>query len=375
MSRQESSLGFLIALIAACLICQPVSFAKKPDKPGGGGGGDNPQPGDPAPVEVNPAIAFRTVVNSRTDIVVASADLASEINLTDSLQYRKKGFWWYSFNSPTWSTDGSMVAFWGKEKTDNIRVSYYQLWIASADGSQLAMVRELLPDSPYLPQNGTGGALNWSPSGELVYEAYTGSGILVAVDVATGTIRELLDGGSNYEFPVSQPSLSPDLDAAPGYQGMIATVGGGDIYTASITSDPDSGLLLPIDPSTIQNVTNSPTEIEAHPSWSPDGSMIACYQDDGNSEWLAVIDLPTSLLIPIYPDFYSLGSGSDRPTWTSDGLDLIYRTQESGIDVNDLSIIAADGTGLPDNYTNTSSRREQAAAWNPSWDPSGPGGF
>jgi Tol biopolymer transport system component len=309
--------------------------------------------------------------------VVAAADLGSEINLTDSLQYRKKGSWQYSFGCPAWSPDGSMVAFWAQEKTDNIRVSYTQLWIAAADGNQLTMIREFLNSGPYLPQNGIGGALNWSPTGELVYEAYSGSGILVAVDIATGELSELLDGGPSYQYPVSQPSLSPDLDPAPGYQGMIAmTFGfGDDIYTAPISSDPDTGVLLPIDPSLIQNVTNSPTMIEAHPSWSPDGSAIACYQDDGIAEWLAVIDTSTELLAPIYPDFYTQGSGHDRPTWTSDGLDLIYRTQESGIDTNDLSIIAADGIGLPANYTNTGSRDEKGPAWNPNWDPSGPGGF
>ena len=370
MCHHRSSVRVVISVIAACSICLPTAVAKKPTKPGGGG---------PTPVQSNPAVAFRTVsANGRQDIVVAAADLESEIVLTDSIQYRvgkgRNSFWAYYFGSPTWSPDGSMVAFWAHFRPNDLLHGNDQLWVISADGAQSGMILEYPNNSPYLPQNGVSGALNWSPAGmELVYEAYSGSGILVAVDVVTGDINELLDGGTSYENPVSQPSLSPDLDAAAGYQGMVAIRGAGDIFTAPISSDAN-GFLLPIDPSTIQNVTRS-SAIEAHPSWSPDGSAIACYQDDGVTEWLAVIDFPSGVLVPIYPDYATVGSGHDRATWTSDGLDLIYRTGDSGIDIFDLSIIPADGSGIPSNYTGTGSRREAGPAWNPNWDPTGPGGF
>ena len=64
--------------ISACLLCWGVVLAK--GKPGGGDGG-------PTAAEVNPAIAFVTTQkNGRQDVVVASADLSSEIVLTNSLQ-------------------------------------------------------------------------------------------------------------------------------------------------------------------------------------------------------------------------------------------------------------------------------------------------
>jgi Tol biopolymer transport system component len=278
------------------------------------------------------------------------------------------------------------VAFWAHFRPVSVLQGNSQLWVVSADGSQSAIVRDYANSDPYLPQNGITGALNWSPAGqELVYEAYSGSGILVAVDVATGDVNELLDGGSNYDNPVFQPSLSPDLDPAPGYQGMVAMGGldGSvdadgrnqfDIYVAPVDSDAD-GYLLPVDPARIDNITNAPGTTEAHASWSPDGSAIACYQDDGTTEWLAVIEMPAGVLVPLHPDYATVGAGQDRAAWTSDGLDLIYRTQFSGIDIFDLTIIAADGSSGPTNYTNTGSRREEGPAWNPQWDPAGPGGF
>jgi hypothetical protein len=256
--------------------------------------------------------------------------------------------------------------------------------VTNADGSQTALIRDFRSrPSTHEPQNGHTGALNWSPTGlELVYEGMAHS--LVAIDAATGDIRVLLDGFYTGD-PTSQPALSPDLDAAPGYQGMVAVRGpdgsfdaGGmtqfDIFVAPIVSDAN-GRLLPIDRTQIVNATNSPGTDEFHPSWSPDGSAIACFHDDGTDEWLAVIDVPTGVLVPIYPDYATQVNGDDRAAWTSDGLNLIYRTELSGIDPFDLSIIAADGAGGPANYTKTANRRERAPAWNPRWDPAGPGAF
>ena len=61
--------------------------------------------------------------------------------------------------------------------------------------------------------------------------------------------------------------------------------------------------------------------------------------------------MPTGLLLPIYPDYATEVNGEDRATWTSDGRYLVYRTDFSGIDRYDLTIIAADGAGVPVNYT------------------------
>ena len=120
------------------------------------------------------------------------------------------------------------------------------------------------------------------------------------------------------------------------------------------------------------NVTNGAGTNDFHPSWSPHGQKLACFHDDGVDEWLSVIDIPTGQVHPIWPDYATVVCGEDRATWTSDGLDLVYRTDFSGIPASDLTIIHSDGTGEPANYTNTSTFSERAPAWNPAWDPFGP---
>jgi len=381
MFRNLKRMGRWMAIaVVVGMFCSSAALAKKPDKPPGGGGGE-----DPPAVEVNPAIAFVTVERTRQDVVVASADLSSEIVLTQTIQSKSKGVYTHLFGSPAWSADGSMVAFWAHDWTDR-DFPRMKLYVASADGAQLALVRDFRSrPSLHKPGGGSGdfgAGLNWSPTGlELLYEGYHA---LVAIDVLTGDIRVLLDGFYT-DDPVGQPALSPDLDDAAGYQGMVAMRGRDgsvdaygtpqfDIFAAPIASDAD-GYLLPLDPASIVNLTDAPGTNEFHPSWSPDGSEIACFHADGSDAWLAVINMATRLLLPIYPDYATSGGGHDRATWTSDGQDLIYRTDYSGIDRFDLTIIAADGTGFPEDYTNTQTRREYAPAWNPAWDPAGPGGF
>jgi Tol biopolymer transport system component len=380
LSRTKRTVWWILVTVAIGLLCSPGALAKKPPKPPGDGDDEGP-----SAAEENPAIAFVTDTKGRQDVVVAAADLASEIVLTQTIQSKKKGRYTHLFGSPAWSPDGSMVAFAALDLTDP-DVGREQLYVASADGSQVWLVRDFRSWPSLHRLNHTGG-LSWSPEGrEIVYE---GHHAIVAIDVASGEISVLLDGFYT-DDPHGQPVLSPDLDDAPGYQGMVAVCGRDgtfdawgtarcDIFVAPIATDAE-GNLSQIDPGLIVNVTNAPGTSESHPSWSPDGQALACFHDDGSrddgtDEWLAVIDMSTGLSSLIWPDYGTSGQGSDRAAWTSDGLDLIYKTDFSGIDFGDLTIIAADGSGGPTNYTNTSDRREAAPAWNSQWDPTGPGSF
>ena len=133
-----------------------------------------------------------------------------------------------------------------------------------------------------------------------------------------------------------------------------------DVVTRVVSGDREP-------PSPFENVTNAPGTSQRYPCWSPDGSQIACF-DTG---WRAVLDVPTGVVTPL--SLYE--ANSNRATWTSDGNYLVYRAGSSGRTDRDLSIIPADGSADPVNYTATKNRVEGSPAWNPAWDPSGPGSF
>ena len=356
MFRNLKRMGrWIVIAVAVGLICSSQASAKKPPKP----------PPGPTPAELNPAIAYvQSGKNGVVDVVVAAADLGSHVGLTQSVQPGGR-----QFGSPAWSADGQFVAFWAQDNDADGYPLPMMLFVARADGSEVTLVRD------FNAQPGPGPAyfsdgLNWSPSGkELIYSPANNCATIVAVDSVSGETRYLLDlptGDGNF-----QPALSPDLEDAPGYQGFLAMKGfdgSSDIFLVPIDDDAD-GYLLPLDPALFVNVTNKPGSSQFHPSWSPGGEFLACF-DDGS---LAVYDVATGASWTVAPNYFTSVSGQDRPTWTSDGYELVFRSKDIG--VGDLAIVAADGSGLVDNYTATRRLMERAPAWNPAWDPSGPGGL
>jgi len=311
---------------------------------------------------LNPAIAYvQQQTNGMRDVVVAAADLGSQVVLTQSLQKRYR-----LYGSPAWSADGMFVAFWSQDYVDRMPTAI-KLFVARADASEVRLVRDFNTQPDSLAPSFTFAALNWSPSGkELVYKS-------AIIDVATGETR--LWGAPWH------PALSPDLDREkPGYQGFLATTDNclhgsiisGEIFIVAIEDDEDGYLLpLPEDPDQFINVTNDPDSPQYHPSWSPDGTQLACFDD----EWLAVIDLVTGERTRLSPNYATgVTSSQDRAAWTSDARALVFRSWDIGSGA-DLAIIAADGSSPVVNYTATKNLTEQAPAWNPQWDPAGPGGF
>jgi Tol biopolymer transport system component len=350
--------GIVMVLLAATVgvWCLSPTLAAKP------GGG-------PTPAQLNPAIAFVAAQSSgREDIVVAAADLASEIVLTQSLKPRKGGR--LGMGSPAWSPDGKSVAFWVRDWLSPSDVKL-KLYMASADGSGLTLLRDFsaqpgpFPSDNFLPSDG----LNWSPTGkELVYT----HGGLCAFDLASRAIRVLLANNNR----IGHPALSPDrdLDLSDGYQGLLATIGIDEtgapgVFIVPIEGDAN-GYLLPIEPALFENVTVTPkTGQLLNPSWSPDGAEIA-YFDSGD---LAVLDVASGQKRILPGGFFTSAAAQERAAWTADGLSLVYRS--AAIGTTDLAIIAADGGGAPQRYTLTTNRVEYAPAWNPQWDPDGLGGF
>ncbi len=331
-------------------------------KPGGGG---------PSAAQSNPAIAFvATQKTGRMDVIVSAADLSSEIVLTAKLQPSTRGTS-RLFGSPAWSADGTKVAFCAQDVVNGI-YSKIKLYVAKADGSASTLVRDFTTRPGFDGPASMNDGLNWTPSGrELIYTS--SDRILCSIDAVTGNTRVVIDGFYT-GYPVGQPALSPDLDVTtPGYQGTLAVTGddgtgNADVFLVPIADDAN-GYLLPVDPTLTVNLTSAPGTAQFHPSWSPDGSEIA-YFDNGS---LAVLNLVTDIVRHLPGDYFTHVKGSDRAAWSSDARFLVYRSESVGI--TDLTIASADGLSAPANYTASSTRWEEAPTWNPRWNATGPGGF
>ncbi|NQT11857.1 MAG: hypothetical protein HQ582_03855 [Planctomycetes bacterium] len=359
MLRNPKRMERCIAIaVAIGLFCSAETLAKKP-------------PEEPTAAELNPAIAYVQSSNKGSDVVVAAADLQSQVVLTESVRNTKVS---RGFGSPAWSADGQFVAFWSQDSMGDGMVTPMKLYVAKADASQVTLVRDFTtwPGPDFFISG-----LNWSPSGkELIYSLDSAASI-IAIDAVTGDTSVLLAG--QYFDPTGHAALSPDLDDAPGYQGFLAARGFDgswtpgaetywDIFMVPVSDDAD-GYLLPVDPTLFVDVTNKPGSDQFHPSWSPDGATIACFDDKS----LAVYDVATGQSWTIAPNYQTGVSAQDRPAWTSDGWGLVF--QSSDIGVGDLAISVALENSPPINYTATRRLTEKAPAWNPMWNPDGPGGF
>jgi Tol biopolymer transport system component len=165
------------------------------------------------------------------------------------------------YQYPTWSRDGSEVAFVG----------------LSSDGEQaetrviVANVDDESVDEVYTSENEHPIYLNWSPDNEnvtFISTSVTGQNILLQSVSAQGGDRTVLDVGSPYYW-----SWAPDGSV------MIVHAGGAE------TSVPRhiSFLDLESEAVTEQTLDANPGAFQA-PAWSPDGSRIALAgaTDEGN---------------------------------------------------------------------------------------------
>jgi hypothetical protein len=219
-----------------------------------------PPPDDePTAAELNPAIAYVQASSRGVDVVVAAADLGSQVLLTASVQNTKVG---RQFGSPAWSADGQFVAFWSQDHMDDGMVTQMKLYVAKADASQVTLVRDFTTRPGPGPHFFTAG-LNWSPCGrELIYATGIGSDVIVAIDTVTGDTRYLLNVQEASGF--GHPALSPDLDDLPGYQGFLAVraydgstepdgTACSDIFIAPLEVD-INGYLMQVNPALFVNL-------------------------------------------------------------------------------------------------------------------------
>jgi Tol biopolymer transport system component len=254
-------------------------------------------------------IAFSRVTSSGEDIYVMNPDGTGGRRLTSDPDW--------SWN-PTWSPDGSRIAFerglpFGKDDSD-----YMDIYLMNADGT--AQVRLTSTSYSYRP--------TWSPDGGRIafLRLWAGSGLYV-MNSDGSSQHQLVDGNC------SSPTWAPDGS-------RIAFVHDGDIYVIGANGTGQA------------NLTNTPGG-ELGVAWSPDGDRIAygCYEDNYDE----------SRICTMYPDGtgrvqFSAGTS---PAWSPDGSKIAF------VDDGEIYVMSRDGSGR----INVTNRPGSDSA--PSWSPDG----
>lgn len=210
--------------------------------------------------------------------------------------------------SPSWSPDGSQLAFYGEQGIDHQPATgsgTNGIWKMNADGSTPL---QLVPE-------GTAHAVAWSPDGQII-----------AFDGARGSPERRIyfinpDGTpQSFEALGEHPSFSPD-----GRQIAVKVC------------RPECGLWIE-NPDDAEPRRLTTEGSDGLPAWSPDGKKIAFSRNaDGN------VDIYT-----INPDGSGLArlttaTGNDSvPAWTPDSRQIVFRSTRNG--KWQIFIMNADGS-------------------------------
>jgi Tol biopolymer transport system component len=282
--------------------------------------------------------------------------------------------------SPTFSPDGTRVAFWA----DSADKKAVDLYVISADGSgRVAVARNLwaASDKP----------LVWSPDGRrLVFAAETGilrddERLFIANADGSGLVelgpndtrdpaRRLLPSWSPDGRWISFQEIRPSMQAAqselwvirpdgsdrlriatvgrffwrPGPQWEPTTTGARLVYAGDEFTMNGGIFLLDMDRRS-RTVVSAGNGVEAGPSWSPDGRRIAWFATafDGRT-WDVQPTLSSDVLGIANPDgSAAVTIGADgiagQPAWSPDGTRILG----SSADRRSVIILAVDGSVPP----------------------------
>jgi len=264
-----------------------------------------------------------------SEIFVMNADGSEQRRLTSKSKFDGGD------GSPTWSPDGTKIAFYHIDSVSMPSVT--GIFVMNADGS----------DQRRLTQSKFDYSATWSPDGTKIAFYRTGSfGAEIFVMNADGSDQRAV--ASNSKFFGSPPAWSPD-----GLKFAVA----GALNTYGI-------YLINVDGSNRTQITDSLED--GDPAWSPDGSkmtFLRCAVDDdfGCSDfeiWVVNADgsNPTKLT---HTDGYT-------HAWSPDGTKIIVNNQDG-----DLLVMNPDGSGLT-NITNTDGKYEWFSSWQAIPEPPNP---
>jgi Tol biopolymer transport system component len=345
---------------------------------GGGGGGEGE---GPTAAETNPAIVFLDDVDG--GLFLTTSDGSVRTRLTTNRTSRDLGAAWSPDFKPESPGHQGEIAFF--RQPDPARI-WGDIYVVPSDASGPPVrIRSFTDFSVPPPEGQSSISLSWSPDGRRII--YASEGAVWALTVASGAVERLFGRGGYY---VDTPAFSPDLDEeAIGYQGEIAftsadelpggVFSGSDTFLCPVAID-GAGNLTVHSELTV-NLSQSPGVIEEHPVWSADGRyLVFSRRLDGadigaDGRGISVIDVMTRVQLDVIDTYHA----QIRPTWSPNGFWVGYSDARlvRGKFTADVFFVSPWDSSPPANVTKTDSSRavEYFPAWNPAWDPNGPGGF
>ncbi|MEP6920076.1 MAG: carboxypeptidase regulatory-like domain-containing protein [bacterium] len=288
-------------------------------------------------------IVFVSSSTTSSNVSVMNADTTGEINLNVLNNQCNSD----AESGPTWSPDGSRIAF--SDCSNNINDDV-NLYVMKSDGTGVTQVTNQ-PQQEIFP--------SWSPDGtKLTYTFGECSGTdtlipeIFAID-ATGANRRQLTHNSIID---AYSDWSPN-----GSSIVFARANTSDCNSSGFTAH-----IFRMDSlgGNESQLTNTSTSSEVTPMYSPDGSKIAYssqFDDPANNtfnENIYVMNADGTNQIKITPDTIF----AFKPTWSPDGTKLAFQGFLTGVNAAyQLFVVNADGTGLAQLTDDATERRT------PSW--------
>jgi len=230
----------------------------------------------------------------------------------------------YDDIDPSWSPDGTRIAFASDRDGD------FDVYVMKADGSGVTQVtRE--PRSDRCPA--------WSPDGtRITYRGYAGptGGSQIFVMASDGSRATPLP----HTYGGDQPTWSPD-GARIAYSGRVASGSSQDGDAAEI--DDELYVIAADGSGAPANITNSPSNSDRYPAWSPGGGTIAFRRLESAGRELRAVAPEGG---PVRDLTAVFGPGR-APSWSPDGKSLVFVSYRDGDRNQEIWLGSLDGVANP----------------------------